>query len=91
MCQLQAGLGIEVRLLCPSALPPHIRASLFDFALFDNVISYELTPAIWAAEGQSPTILHTRLVLREDRVAERVERYQRIWAAAIPWDSPQFS
>jgi hypothetical protein len=85
VCSFQADLGIEVRLLHPSAIPHAIRNSLFDFILFDNTLSYEVIPAAHVEGKLSPMILHTRLILRQGKVRERIERYHNIWASALPW------
>lgn len=85
ICRIQTELGIEVRLLYPSAVPRELRGSLFDFILFDNTLSYEVTPAAHVEHGETPMILNTRLVLRRVRVEERIARYRSIWASAEPW------
>jgi hypothetical protein len=82
VCKFQQQLGIQVRVLYPAAAVGTWRASMFDFILFDNVISYESTPASWVEEGMRPTIVHTRLVLRDSRVAARIQRYKDLWASA---------
>jgi hypothetical protein len=89
ICRTQAELGIEVRLLYPSAVPRVFRGSLFDFILFDNTLSYEATPAAHVELGETPMILNTRLILRSVRVDERIERYQSIWDSATPWDDAE--
>ncbi|WP_173073102.1 DUF6879 family protein [Phytohabitans rumicis] len=80
--QLQMSLGIDVRVLDPSALTRTIRTSLLDFILFDGVVSYEVTPAARIADDSKPVIVSTRLVLRPDRVADRQQRFQDVWASA---------
>lgn len=89
MCRIQADLGIDVRLLFPSAIPHAISTSLFDFILFDNTLSYEVDPAPHVKEGRNPTILHTRLILRGDKVKERIDRYKNIWESAVPWSEEE--
>lgn len=87
ICHIQAALGIEVRVLHPSAVPRVIRGSLFDFIVFDRTLSYEATAA-HLEPGETPSILNTRLILRAARVEERIDRYERIWASAVPWLDP---
>lgn len=82
MCGTQASLGIEVRLLPPSAVPATVKRHLHDFILFDEVLSYEVTPATQVGEGENPLILHTRLVLDAIRVQERKEMYAQLWESA---------
>jgi hypothetical protein len=72
-------------LLHLSAVPNTIKGSLYDFTLFDDVLSYEVTPAAHLADLRNPLILNTRLVLRPARLGERKERYRQLWAAAAPF------
>src|SRR5262249_6588113 len=80
MCEIQQKLGINVRILDPLTLPDLHRKSMFDFIVFDSVISYESTPATWA--GTKPAIMSTRLVLSPQRVRERVGGFEDLWTAA---------
>lgn len=82
ICKLHMDLGVKVRILDPSMLPRTRQTSMFDFILFDGVVSYETTPAAAAGQGVRPTIAHTRLVLPRPRVAERVQRFKDLWEAA---------
>jgi transcriptional regulator with XRE-family HTH domain len=81
MCAIQQELGIQVRLLDPLT-SSGLRTWMFDFIVFDSVISYESNPAAWARQGSKPTIVSTRLVLSPNRVRERVEGFNDLWAAA---------
>jgi hypothetical protein len=85
MLRLQANMNIEVRILDAAAIPAVRKSSLFDFILFDSVISYEVTPASRVDEAMRPTILNTRLVLRPDRVEDRIDRFRDLWASARPF------
>lgn len=82
MCAIQQKLGIKVRILDPLTLPGLHHNWMFDFIVFDSVISYESTPAAWAQKGTKPAIVSTRLVLSPHRVAERVGGFQDLWVAA---------
>jgi hypothetical protein len=82
MCEIQQKLGIQVRVLDPLTLPGIHRNWMFDFIVFDSAISYETTAAAWAKEGTKPAIVSTRLVLGPQRVAERVQGFRDLWAAA---------
>ncbi len=75
-------VGINVRVLAPGAIPPTRRASLFDFILFDDVMSYEVTPASRIEDSMTPSVVHTRLVLRDLRVKERIQRFRDLWESA---------
>jgi hypothetical protein len=82
LCEIQQQLGILVRLLDPLTLPGLHLNWMFDFTVFDSAISYERTPAAWAKKGTKPAIVSTRLVLSPQRVSERVEGFEDLWAAA---------
>jgi hypothetical protein len=88
MCSSQATLGIDVRVLYPSDMPSSMKSYLYDFVLFDNVLSYEVTPAAHVEDGANPLILHTRLILRTGKLEERIERYRELWEAATPYVAP---
>jgi hypothetical protein len=68
-----------VRVLDSAGLPGN---ALFDFVLFDEAISYEVTPATRVDESAPPTILNTRLELHAHRVRDRIQRFEQLWASA---------
>lgn len=78
----QQDLGILVRVLDQSTIPQALRNLLFDFILFDEVISYEVTPAARVEETMKPTIVKTNLALQPQRVRERIRRFDNLWTAA---------
>jgi hypothetical protein len=82
ICQGQQKIGIQVRVLDASAIPGTRKSSLFDFILFDDVISYEVTPASRIGDGMNPSIVTTRLVLSPKRVKERIQRFDDLWLSA---------
>lgn len=82
VCELQLSLGIQVRVLDSSAIPSTRRTSLFDFVLFDEVISYEVTPASRIDGAAMPTIVNTRIELRPARVRDRIQRFKDLWESA---------
>ena len=85
ICRSQADIGIDVRLLSPSAVPEEIRGQITDFILFDDKLSYETTPLPHVDRGKVPMILSSHLELRADKLMDRVNRYRNIWASAMPW------
>ncbi|MBO0867882.1 MAG: phosphatidylserine/phosphatidylglycerophosphate/cardiolipin synthase family protein [Micromonosporaceae bacterium] len=87
-CQIQRELGIAVRVLDASAIPGMRRTSLFDFILFDEVISYEVTPAARIDGDIRPAIVNTRLELRPLRVRDRIQRFTDLWESAKEADIP---
>lgn len=86
MCNWQCRLGVEIRILFPQAIPKDMKSYLWDFILFDDTVSYEVTPAAQLDMAAGPVILHTRIVMEPDKVKQRVERYRELWAAAQPFE-----
>lgn len=82
ICQQQKDLGVQVKVLDRSAIPDGLQRRLFDFVVFDGVISYEVTPASRVGDNMRPTIVNTHLVLQPERVKERLGRFDDLWAAA---------
>jgi hypothetical protein len=82
ICEMQQELGILVRVLDPLTLPGVHGNRMFDYILFDSVISYESSIAAWARKGTKPPIVSTRLVLSPQRVHERVGGFEDLWVAA---------
>jgi hypothetical protein len=82
VCASHRDLGINVRVLNAAAIPATRRASLFDFILFDDVVSYEVTPASRIEDTMLPSVVNTRLVLRDLRVKERIQRFRDLWQSA---------
>ncbi|MEV0645705.1 DUF6879 family protein [Phytomonospora sp. NPDC050363] len=79
ICQRQLDVGIEVRILNPAR-----HDALIDFVLFDQVMSYETTPASQQTGDESPVIVNTRLLLKPERVGKRIEMFNALWEAAVP-------
>jgi hypothetical protein len=85
VCLPQQEIGIEVRVLDSADVPSQRREALFDFIVFDETVSYETTPAQAVADDANrPTILHTRLELRPDRVHNRIRRFEHLWERGRP-------
>jgi hypothetical protein len=78
----QQDLGIQVRVLDRSAIPRAFKERLFDFVVFDNTISYEVTAASRVDDGADPTIVKTLLRLKPDRIRERRRRFEELWECA---------
>jgi hypothetical protein len=79
----QREAGIQVRVLENHLIPEHLRTRIFDFILFDDVISYETSPIQAAA---NPAILTTRLILHEERVRRLALRFEELWSLALEVD-----
>jgi hypothetical protein len=85
-CLAQREIGVQVRILDPSAIPAKRRSQLLDFIIFDSVICYELTSAPRIGRDDSTVIANTRLVLTPHRVAERAQGFKDLWASAQEFD-----
>lgn len=85
-CLAQRDIGVQVRILHPSAIPAKRRSQLLDFIVFDNAICYELTSAPRIGRDTSTLIANTRLVLTPHRVAERALGFKDLWASAHEFD-----
>lgn len=85
-CQLQYSSGVEVRTLDSMTVPPHLKNLIFDFVLFDGVLSYETTPATRMDARGKPAIVTTRLVLDPERIRGRRDRFEALWSVAQPTD-----
>jgi hypothetical protein len=88
ICQLQHSSGVEVRRLDSETVPPHLKNLIFDFVLFDGVLSYETTPATRMDVHGKPAIVTTRLVLNPERVHGRRDRFEALWNVSKPVLSP---
>lgn len=84
ICELQHSSGVEMRTLNSKNVPPHLKNLIFDFVLFDGVVSYETTPATRMDPHGTPAILTTRLVLDPERIRGRSDRFQELWNVSEP-------
>jgi hypothetical protein len=82
LCRRQLSLGIEVRVLRPSRLKLDLPADVYDFILFDDVLSYEMTPAMTLPARHETLFQSTTLELAGGRVQERRQRYDKLWELA---------
>jgi len=88
LCRTQADIGIDVRVLVPSRLL--MRPMFRDYVLFDDTISYEITPCV-PMESWEPRIQSTSVTSRGQQVGNLIEDYAQLWEAAeSPW-APQFT
>jgi hypothetical protein len=83
--QMQRDIGIQVRMLDHQLVPDWMRAMIFDFIVFDGVVSYETTPTTtFTSDRPRPGLLRTRLSPQPSQVRELVERFERLWEQADP-------
>ena len=85
--QQQRDMGIHTRVLDLFTIPHALKNLLYDFVVFDDTISYEVTPAS-RVEGICPTIVKTHLALQQQRVNERIRRFEDLWACAQKLTQP---
>ncbi len=83
--QLQEEVGIAARRLDYQLIPDLLRPMIFDFILFDDVVSYETTPAATFPAGRTrPTIVRTLLAPKTGRVGDLKSQFEQLWEAADP-------
>ncbi|MGI5486804.1 hypothetical protein [Microtetraspora malaysiensis] len=81
ICKMHTEIGIEVRILTPEDLSSPL--GLLDFIIFDDDVSYEITPsAPQVGQITTHTFVHTLLVLEPPRVRQRIERFKELWELA---------
>lgn len=80
ICRQQKDVGIRVRVLDQSAIPDVIKSLVFDFVVFDGVVSYEVPPVSYDMRS---TAAITRLVLQSGQVEERMRQFEDLWSAAL--------
>jgi hypothetical protein len=83
---LQRDAGVQIRVLDSGTVPEHLKNTIFDFVLFDEVISYETTSATRMEAAVKPAIVTTRMILRQPHVTRLGQRFEELWAAALELD-----
>ncbi|WP_051799959.1 DUF6879 family protein [Catenuloplanes japonicus] len=82
LSDLHRAAGIEARVLEPRAVPGTLRNALLDFIVFDGSLSYETTRASSVDHSAKAIIATTRLVMRPDRVRDRIRWFDDLWDSA---------
>jgi hypothetical protein len=83
--QMQRDVGVDVRMLDYQLIPEWLRSMIFDFIIFDGVVSYEMTPATTFNAGRTrPAIVRTLLAPIPARVHDLENQFEQLWAAANP-------
>jgi hypothetical protein len=83
---MQRSAGIEVRLVDGAVAAD---GGLTDFVIFDEQICYDTTPVTRREAPGAPWRLTTRLVLNEETVRHRMERFRELWSmATLPEGRP---
>ena len=81
LCRQHQQAGVAIRILTPHDVPISSQPSVFDYVLFDNAISYELTTGTWTTDEGVPIIVNTRLILQPTRLEKRVADFEKLWKA----------
>jgi len=83
--QTQRDVGIYVRILDFQLIPEWLHRMIFEYVLFDEEISYELTPGTAFNYNRcGPISFRTSLVPTPSRVKDMKVRFDQLWAAADP-------
>jgi hypothetical protein len=82
ICARQKAIGVDVRILEESVLPPDLKILVSDFIVFDESLAYEMASAVALADGHRPERLTTYLSTREERVQDLHGRFEQFWALA---------
>jgi hypothetical protein len=84
VCAWHLDRDIQIKVLDPTSArnAGTPRSALTDFIVFDGVVSYEAQPASQFERDSTPVIINTRLVLRQDKVDERRQRFEDLWRLA---------
>jgi hypothetical protein len=83
--QMQREVGVDVRMLDHQLIPEWFRSMIFDFIIFDESLSYEMTPATtFNAGGTRPAIVRTLLAPMATRVRDLQNQFEQLWQAADP-------
>lgn len=83
-CNQHKAIGIQVRILDPSKVIGVRREGMFDFVVFDGVLSYQSIPASRIVDRGRPVIVRTQLVTKQETVDGRIKRFAVLWDAATP-------
>jgi hypothetical protein len=75
--------GIETRVLRQSSLDFLLQTNLVDYILFDEAASYELHSSSTLGVGAREAIISVTLVVEPRRLAERKQRFESMWNAAV--------
>jgi hypothetical protein len=83
--QMQRDVGVDVRMLDHQLIPDYLQSMIFDFIVFDGVVSYEITPATTFNAGQTrAAIVRTLLALMPARIRDLEDQFEQLWVAANP-------
>jgi hypothetical protein len=83
--QMQRNAGVQVRMLDQKLIPDYQQTMIFDFIIFDGVVSYETAAGTpFTAAQPRPGTLRTRLAPEPTRVRDLEQRFEQLWERADP-------
>ena len=82
ICARQWAIGVNVRTLEQSVLPPDLKNLVSDFIVFDDSLAYEVTSDVALAGGHRPERLTTYLSAKDERVQDLHGRFEQLWVLA---------
>ncbi|GAA4861364.1 DUF6879 family protein [Kitasatospora sp. NPDC048365] len=81
----QAALNVAVRIVATRDLPHAARLGpMMDFIVFDQAVSYEVTPGLPVESLGPAMIAGIQVVASPDRVSRRMQRFNDLWNASEP-------
>lgn len=78
---MQRSAGIQVRLIGGGEAAQD--GGLSDFVIFDEQVCYDTTPVTRSETPGAPWRLTTRLILNEETIRLRLERFRELWAKPL--------
>jgi hypothetical protein len=85
VARMQRNAGVQVRMLDQKLIPDYLQSTIFDFIIFDGLVSYETTAvAQFTADQPRPGTLRTRLAPDPNWVRDLEQRFEHLWHVADP-------
>ncbi|MBV1849529.1 hypothetical protein [Catellatospora tritici] len=81
---MHTDLSIEVRALDPTRSASGFIPPIFDFIIFDDVITYQSSPSTQVNEVNRINIASTQLVTNQAKVRRNIARFRELWRVATP-------
>ncbi|MDI1460468.1 hypothetical protein QEZ54_05760 [Catellatospora sp. KI3] len=81
---MHTDLSIEVRALDPTRSANGFIPPIFDFIVFDDVISYQSSPSAPVNDVNRTNIASTQLVTNQAKVRRNIARFRELWRIATP-------
>ncbi len=85
VARMQRNAGVQVRMLDQKLIPDYLQSTIFDFIIFDGLVSYETAAvAQFTADQPRPGTLRTRLAPDPNWVRDLEQRFEHLWHVADP-------